>query len=979
MNMHSRFRLLGCAIALAGLLGAGAWTEAAAQTSTGTIRGFVRGRDGQAVIGASVVATHTETNFQREAITTSTGFYNLPGLPPGRYTLRVSSIGYAEQERPVRLLTGQTLNVEFGLTEQAIALEGIAVEAERTVEMATPEVATNVTTEQIQSIPLNDRNFLSLALMAPGVRSDGGSVTSGTESANNINVFVDGVSFKNDILNGGVAGQDASKGNPFPQVAVQEFRIITQQYKAEYQKATSVIVNATTKSGGNTWTGELFGYRQHEGLIWRDYFADRRCRVDQNCSKLPELGKWQFGGSVGGPIIRDKLFFFGAYEGNHQDRAFTVTPQNLDRWPAHIQEELRRHEGTFGSPFRSNLYFGKLTYVPNSDHRFELSANIRDEYDVRNFGGTQSLENAEDFHNDVNTFLLKHQFTRGNLLNEAQISYQTYRWFPVQLRTDLVGRDYAGSLKIGGRCCPQDQTQKRLSFRNDISYMLPGRMGDHVFKAGVNVDFLDYDVIKQLSVNPQYFFEPSSPDIPVRAEVGAGQPNIGAENKQIGVYVQDDWSVTPRLTLNLGVRWDYETNGLNNDYVTPPEVVQEVRAANLPLVTDDYFTDGDDRPGFKGAFQPRLGFSYDLRGNGETVLFGGFGIYYDRNSYATLIGERERLVWKVYQIRFSADGSVPGTIPWNDSYFTREGLLSVINSGTTGKPEVYLMNNKTKPPRSNHFSLGVRQMVGPVLLSANYTGVRGYNHFTWMFANRGPDNRLFELPSYRNVLVSSDAGRSWYDAFYFTAQKPYTAASRWGAQISYTLAWAEATVDAGQPFEGLSFARPEDFVRRRSDFDERHRVTANWIIGLPFDVRFSGLLTLGSGTPYNVFIGGDPCTTGNRDCLGGNDFPEGKNRNSGDPYKQVFAGIKAWAFRNMDLRIEKGFNTIRGQRIAVIGEVFNVFNFANFGCYDGRVGDYQADGSITPNANFGRAGCVITDLRLQGAPRRFQLGMLYSF
>src|SRR5690606_39273457 len=108
--------------------------------------------------------------------------------------------------------------------------------------------------------------------------------------------------------------------------------------------------------------------------------------------------------------------------------------------------------------------------------------------------------------------------------------------------------------------------------------------------------------------------------------------------------------------------------------------VQEVGSANLPLVTEDYFTDGDDRPGFKGAFQPRFGFSYDVRGDGQTVLFGGFGVYYDRNSFATLIGERERLVWKTYQFRFSEDGTVPGTIAWDDSYYTREGLRSILNN-----------------------------------------------------------------------------------------------------------------------------------------------------------------------------------------------------------------------------------------------------------------------------------------------------------
>lgn len=155
-----------------------------------------------------------------------------------------------------------------------------------------------------------------------------------------------------------------------------------------------------------------------------------------------------------------------------------------------------------------------MTYTPSDRHRLELSGNIRDEYDIRGFGGGSGFENAEDFNNDVNTFLLKHQYNAGRLLNEAQVSYQHYRWYPVQLRTDLIGRNYQGSLKIGGRCCPQDQTQKRLQFRNDVSYTLPDRLGDHVPKAGADLDFVDYDIIKQLQVNPQFFFVPTSPYFP---------------------------------------------------------------------------------------------------------------------------------------------------------------------------------------------------------------------------------------------------------------------------------------------------------------------------------------------------------------------------------------------------------------------------------------------------------------------------------
>ncbi|MGH7502564.1 MAG: TonB-dependent receptor [Longimicrobiales bacterium] len=969
-----------------------ALAPAAAQTSTGTIRGFVRDDSGNPLANVSVVATQEATNFQRTSITAANGFYNIPGLQPGQYVLRATSIGYADLERAVRLLIGQTLNLDVQLGVQAVALEGIEIQAARVVETTTPEIATNITAEQIQSIPLNDRNFLSLALLAPGIRNDGGSITSGAESANNINVFVDGVSFKNDILKGGVAGQDASKGNPFPQVAVQEFRIITQQFKAEYQKATSAIVTATTRSGTNDWEVSLFGFRQNEDLIEQDFFALKRCADGQTadpdfvCAEKPKVGKWQMGGSLAGPIIEDELFFFAAYEGNHQDRAFTVTATSLDQWPADIQQELRAQEGTFDSPFRSNLYFGKLTWTPNQRHRLEVSGNVRDEYDVRGFGGTDALQNAEDFNNDVNTFLAKHQYSRGNLLNEAQISYQTYHWFPVQLRTDLIGRRYAGSLKIGGRCCPQDQTQRRLELRNDVSYTLPSWAGDHVFKVGSNLDFVEYDIIKQLNVNPQFLFQPTNPTVPSQVEVGFGTPNIGADNTQFGIYAQDDWAVTPRLTLNLGVRWDYETNALNNDYVTPPEVVSEVGSRNdLLIINDDYFTSGDDRPGFKGAIQPRFGFSYDLSGDNSTVLFGGWGLYYDRNSYATLIGERERLVWKTYLIRFSPAGSVPGTIDWDPRFESRDELEDLITSGTTGKPEVFLVDNNMEPPHSSHFSAGIRQSWRDYLFSLNYTGVRSSNQFAWFFANRGQDNRTFELPSYRNVLVSTDEGKAWYDAVYFKAEKRYSEESRWGATLAYTLGWADAYYTAGDDFGGLSFRTPANFVRRRSNIDERHRVSANAIVGLPLDFRLSGIVSLGSGTRYRVFYGGDSCATGNMDCIG-NEYPDGgedgtpwggTNPFTGDPETDSFLGIGGWAFRNVDLRLEKDFE-FRGNTIGLIFEGFNVFNYDNFTGYNGRIGDLRPDGSVAPNDNFGVRTAVINDTRLQGAPRRWQFGLRYT-
>jgi hypothetical protein len=990
--------------------GAGA---AGAQTNTARITGTVLTEDGTPAAEAIITARNTATNTSRMARTSDRGFYALPGLQPGEYEITARRIGLEPQTRRVRAQIGQSLGIDFRLTASAVQLAGVQVtgEAAAEVDRRSPEVATNITQEQIESTPLVDRNFLSLALLAPGIRRDGGSITSGAQSANNINVFIDGVSFKNDMLVGGVAGQDASKGNPFPQNAVQEFRVITQQYKAEYQKATSAIITATTKSGTNQWQGDLFGYFQNENAIQRDYFTQIRCdslrNANATCPDKPRLDKYQVGGSIGGPIVRDRLFFFGSYESNLQTRAADVRigTGNTATLPANVLDSLRSFEGTFESPFRAHLGFAKLTFVPNEQHRFELSGNIRDEYDIRSFGGTNSYDNAENFYNDVDTYALKHQYIRGNGLNEATLSYQTYAWNPIPLFEEKVGINYANVLKIGGRSTLQDFTQRRLALRNDYTHTISGWLGEHVVKVGGNLDFVEYDVIRPLDGNPQYTFQASNSwAFPVEAAAGFGNPDIGADNRQFGVFIQDDWSVSPKLTLNLGIRWDHETDMINNDWVTPDSVRTAVNTWRSTLACNGsqalreqlcdpspYLTDGDDRKPFLRAFQPRVGFSYDVFGTGQTVMFGGFGIYYDRNRYGNALSERANLQWTRYTFRFSATGAPVGgnpTIAWQPRYLTREGLQEILASGAAPRPELFLTKNDTKPPKANQFSFGVRQTVGPVDVSASYTGVRGYNTFTWIRANRNPNGSCCSAfpnaaaPKFTNVFVSSDDARNWYDALYLSVDKRYREGSRWGAQLSYTLAKAEEEADAGGVFSALDVLTTDDFVRYPSPNDERHHVTANAIVGLPWGVKLSGIVDLGTGAPLNATVGFGPgtdsCTAGNRDCLGG-DLPPGEERNWFRPDGDTFLGMGWWRYRNVDLRLEKTFPTLRGQKIGVVGEMFNVFNFRNYSGYNTNYGSFAVDGSITRNPTFGRPTAVINDLTRSGAPRRFQLGLTYGF
>ncbi|HEX2712423.1 MAG TPA: carboxypeptidase-like regulatory domain-containing protein, partial [Candidatus Acidoferrales bacterium] len=373
------------------------------QTSTGSIRGYMTDATGSPVVGARVVAVNVQTSAQREVTTQNNGFYAILGLVPAEYDVTARQIGMAPQKVRVRVLIGEVFPLDFKLAPVAVQLEAVTVAAAAGEETRTSELATNVTQRQIEALPTPSRNFLDLAALAPGVTISDDRISSvsrtfaaGGQTANTVNIFVDGTSLKNDLTGGGVTGQDASKGNPFPRGAIQEYRVISQNFKAEYQKASSAIITAATKSGGNTWTGNvLLGY-QNKDFVALDtqqvlvkYKADSIAKANGTPSTFskPDYNRSLVSVSLGGPIQRDRLFFFGSYEGNYQNRNnlvnFATPPTGF---PDLDTVNITRYNGTFASPFRETMAFGKLNYNINSQSTAELSLSTRHETDVRDFG-----------------------------------------------------------------------------------------------------------------------------------------------------------------------------------------------------------------------------------------------------------------------------------------------------------------------------------------------------------------------------------------------------------------------------------------------------------------------------------------------------------------------------------------------------------------------------------------------------------------
>ena len=948
------------ALLILGAIGLAAVVQA--QTTTGTLRGTVKDETGAVRPDTSVEAVNEDTGFRSSTPTQGNGFYNL-SVPPGNYTVTATAPNFAPETKKVRVLLGDIEALDFTLKVGARTEQAVTVSAEApTIETKSNEIATNVSREQIEHLPQSSRNFLNFAALAPGVRISDSAGTSNSNDvhinaagsdAENINVFIDGTSYKNDILKGGVVGQDSSRGNPFPQGAIQEFRVLSQNYKAEYEEASTAIITAITKSGGNRISGDAFVYYQNKSLVAQDPFAPAG-------SAKPDYTRYQAGFDLGGPIIQDRLHYFGTFELNNQNRSSVVSlgPQ-ASQAPAALQQQLAAFTGQFGSPFREDLALAKLSWQALPNSLLDFSGNWRHETDIKDFGQQTSFQSADNIKQDIWNIQGKYTMSGSRFVSESTLSYLSYQWNQLPTNTDLIGLNYDQILRIGGRDTTQDFHQKRFAVREDFSLLGVQAAGDHVMKMGLILNFNKYDVSKKFNENPLFTFRSDIGNFsfPFEAAYGVGNPDLSANNNQYGIYVQDDWSVNANLTVNIGLRWDYETNALNNSYATPANVRSELlglTAVGNGIVGPEFFTDGTQRPTYKNEFQPRIGFAYDVTGKGQTVLFAGYGRYYDRNGYNNGLDERFRLQHQVLTFRFSADG-LPRpegpTIMWDPSFLSVAGLNGLIASGAAPKPDVFLVNNNTKPPVNDQFSAGIRQAFGPIATSISYAGIRGRDGFTFIRGNRNPDGTCCHNPvstSFGNLFLSDASKRFWYDALYLTIDKPYTPTSKWGASVAYT--WAHST-QTGNDLFTFDFVNVSSSPRHSTPNDERHRVVLSGMVGLPFDVRASTLLTLGSGLPYTIA-----------------DAHKGFGINEVRIELNEGRQPGTFPYQSWDLRLQKDFLVSGAGRFGVVAEVFNLTNHHNYGCFDGFIAKLPEI-----NAHFGKPGCIVTD------GRRAQFGVNVGF
>lgn len=960
-NARPARTLLCCALASCMLMAAPA---AFAQSTSATVRGQVL-VDSTPATDARVTATNTATGLTRSVQSSASGTYLLTGLPPGTYRIDVVAGGQTSSQN-LTVQVGQTATLDLGVggvaetaaAGDATTLETVTVTAPVLVETKTSEVATYVSRRQIEALPQGSRNFLAFADTVPGMsfveRADGSTqLRSGAQSANGINVFIDGVGQKNYVTKGGVSSQDSTRGSPFPQLAIGEYKVITSNYKAEYDQISSAAVSAVTRSGTNDFEGSFFWDRTSDA--WREETLEER---DRGEGKIPSSSE-QYGVGFGGPIVRDLLHFYVTYEAKEIIDPREVRLGTISDPPITLTPELQQYLGTSNRPFDSDLFFGKLSWQPGDGHLVELTAKRREETEITGIGdgpNTPSYGAAKD--NEETRVDLRYQFSNENWLNDVHLTYEDAYWNPsaitrgpgFQLR---VPYDFGGGalLNIGGGRDFQNKGQEGYSLQNDLTYF--GFEG-HTLKMGVKFKSVTIDALEQQPYNQQFQIDylanlaagntTLASFIPNRVEFGApllaGDRTASSDNKQFGIYIQDDWEVNDHLTLNLGLRWDYEETPGYEDHVTRPDLAEALRGwtniQNADYDIEDYISNGNNREAFKGAWQPRLGFSYELNADQRHVIFGGAGRAYDRNLFDYIALEENKSTFPSYTFNFedtpgtSCEPGGTGCIAWDPAYYDIENLYALVAASPNLGAEVNLLNNDLEVPYSDQISLGMRNVVGALghdwNTSVTISHIESKDGILFTLGNRRPDGSFFPegqtfggapfgfpIPGYGSLIIADNGIETRLNSLLVSLEKPFTNSSPWGITLAYTYSDAkENRGDAGRNDEHYLFDLPnlDGAPFLDSIGIPRHRLVATGVVDA-WGYTLSSKLTLESPQARQYFDFTDP--------LNG--------------FVGTYRGDDDIEYKQLDVALQKEWDTGADLRVRVRADVFNVFNWDNYNDY----------------------------------------------
>lgn len=969
-SRHFRRHALATAVVLAV-----AGTTSLAQLSTSTIKGQVA----SAQAGTAVVAVNLANGSTYRTTTLADGSYVLAGLAPGSYEIRVGG----QKSQAITVQVGETASVDLTLGGQTVTIIGSVGRKD----VKNSESSVTVSRRQIETLPQVTRNFLAFADLAPGVLFSSDPTTgytriqSGAQSSDRVNVYIDGMSQKNDLTRGGISGQNESRGNPFPQSAIAEYKVITQGYKAEFGTVSSTAITAVTRSGTNTTQGEVFADYAGGSQIAYSPFEKK---AEANGVKRPDATQWQYGASIGGAIKQDQLHYFLAYEGK---RNTIPTPQNslitgsdslagvaVTPW---LKSNVLDKQWNADRSFQEDLLFAKLTAGLTDQDRLELSFKYRDEKDTgwltsvdHPDWGFSKPSNAIDRANKETRVNTKWEHSADRWLNEVNVEALQTKYVPeasdMSPFIEYKRQNWSGVMMSGRMEDRSRNNSTALTLKDDFTYT--GKSG-HVIKSGVSLSNSKYEVGGSRFAVPHYFVFIGDDGLPKTIAdtnpwmINPGQPcNVltGIEqhptwepfsctgtpavyntyrNNKVGLYLQDDIALTRNIEINAGLRWDYESNAFNNDYVTPQWVKDKFAAADTrngaaPNQTyaqslakggvniGNYISTGKERKAYTGAIQPRLGLSWDLQGDKSSVVTVQAGRAYDRTP---AMKARDELI--------------------NNSYASATGAAY----------EIWLLNNNLKMPYADQFGVTLRQRVGDWNTEVGLQQVRGHNEFAWVSGGRNADGSLSGNPWEPDsaapggvtgrLLLGESIIETKTNKLFLSADKPYSKSAGWGASASLTInrAYTNAALLGAESSFGNQFSFVLSPTLVKSVDVEPYRFVGTYTRDLPWGIVASVKGTYGGKAQFML----NSCAV---------NPPAGCTHTATD----------ANHFEQVDLMLAKEVQ-VAGTRLTLRADVLNVLNKVNYGKYN----DWGGWGSADPNAG--------QPIALRGPMRTVKLGLTYKF
>jgi carboxypeptidase family protein len=975
-----------CALALAG-------TPAAAQQTTGNIQGRIVDAQKSAVPGVTVTATNSATGFTRSEVTDAEGVYRLNALPVGNYDLRAELTGFAPYDRKgVVVNVSQTLDLNIDLNVAGLS-ENVSVTAESPlIQTSTSSVGGVVDVQRIENLPLNGRQFANLAMTIPGVglgfHSDPTKNTQFSPqiaggNGRNVNYQIDGGDNNDDTVGGLL--------QLYPLEAIQEFNFITQRYKAEYGRSNGGVMNIVTKSGTNDLHGS-----------WFTNVRDKSMNAQTETEKLAAVDKqdyrrYQYGGSFGGPIQRNKTHYFAAFERTQQDTQQAVNTLGL----------FSSEDGVFGLPYRENLFTAKASSNLNAAQYLSVRYGRNTNSQVYGAGTRNIPDNWGDSVNEFNSINVNHNWVLGgSRLNEFVFQYADFG-NSITARSTAPQETFPNSVVIGQNTnTPQTTEQKKYQFRDDFSWHQTGMGGlGHEFKAGVNFINEPHLFVTFSSGSADYAYTHLTNDLngPISG-ITRNKPGSSANlpMKQFSTYFQDDWRLSSKLTVNAGVRYDLIT-GFNIDQSGVPNFVALTTAGKAGRFNgvpgfDEFAKDATED---HNNVQPRIGAVYDLRGDGKDVIRAGWGIYYDFGYTNANILFPGLSAQGGSGVIFSATDTAGIKNP-DGSFFQVGQPITNVESQNEVDPNgpffgTNVMAPEVRQPWTSQTSAGWSHQLTPsTVVDVDYVNVKGHDlGVRWALNTRvnGGARRYADLPlNPANPTMNMSIGRSEYNGVNFGIRRRMDH----GVQLNAWYSLSKATGRGGLGVDELTTNLVQDATNPFADVmdgpaartDARHKVTISAIIQAPWGITVSPIYRYRSALPLHIWYGYDA----NQDGVSNDIFPTAYQYTGIDDagnasFKEIGACEtincgRGASLSQMNLRVSKGIRIARSLNIEVFGEVFNLFNSINPAfntgaasatrLFTGTLADHTANPVfLKPNAFAGDAG--------QPEQRVGQLGFRFSF